>query len=821
MARVLWQPSADFNRRSNFARYLAGLERGRGLHFSTYRDAWAWSCAAPDEFWASLWDFFQVKSSQPYEAVLTGRQIPGTHWFPGARLNYAQHVFRNQTNQRPALLFSSELRPLQAIAWDELHRRVGALSASLRAMGVRPGDRVAAYLPNIPEAVIGLLACASIGAVWSSCSPDFGAQGVIERFQQIEPRVLFAVDGYSYGGQRLDRRGVITRLRQELPSLQHTVLVPYLDSSTRLEGARAWPDLVERQEELTFEPLPFEHPLWVLYSSGTTGLPKAIVHGHGGILLEHLKALALQNDMRPEDRFFWFTTTGWMMWNLLIGGLLVGCTVVLYDGSPAFPHLNVLWQLAQDARITRFGGSAGYFTTCMKAGLRPADHFDLRDLRAVGSTGSPLPPDAFPWIYDAVKRDVWLAPTSGGTDVCSSFVGACPFQPVREGEMQGPQLGVSACAFDAAGRPVVGEVGELVITQPMPSMPLFFWNDPGDARYRESYFEMYPGVWRHGDWVRFTKQGGAVIYGRSDSTLNRQGVRIGTSEIYRAVEALPEVVDSLVIGLERTGGQYYMPLFVVLRESRELDEPLRERIRQQIRSNFTPRHVPDDIIRVDALPRTLSGKKVEVPIKRILTGEPPERVVNAASLSDPQALDFFAEFAMNLANQIHIRDARNGERAAIRQLTTTAYAEYEEVMTPSAWAALAHAVDQSLDTTEPVERMVALRGPTLVGSVMLYSAQADAYAGAVAQGSCPELRLLAVAHTARGQGVGAALVRECARRARRAGALQLGLHTSASMRVAIQLYERIGFVRAPAYDFQPPGAELVTAYRLDLTATTW
>lgn len=812
---MLWSPPAEINRRSNFARYLLWLERERGLHFSGYRDAWEWSSTAIEDFWASLWDFFQIRASRPFEAILAERSMPGAHWFPGAELNYAEHVFRMESPDRPALLFAAEFQPLKAISWNDLRRQVASVAASLRELGVIRGDRVVAYLPNIPEAVIALLACASLGAIYSSCSPDFGARGVVERFRQIEPRVLIAVDGYRYGGKALDRRAVVVELGQALPTLTHTVLVPYLDREARVRGALNWESLLGRNDPLAFEQVPFDHPLWVLYSSGTTGLPKAIVQGHGGILLEHLKAHVLQNDMKPGDRFFWFTTTGWMMWNLLLGGLLAGCTCVLYDGSPSYPNLGALWLLAQDARITRFGASAGYFTTCMKAGLRPAQRSDLSSLRAVGSTGSPLPPEAFRWIYDTVKRDVWLASTSGGTDVCSSFLGACPFLPVHEGELQGPQLGVSVHAFDEAGHAVLDQVGELVITQPLPSMPLFFWNDPDNVRYNESYFDTFSGVWRHGDWVRLRSGGGAVIYGRSDSTLNRLGVRIGTSEIYRAVESMPEVLDSLVVGLERPEGSYYMPLFVVLGADVVLDERLRERIRQQIRSDFSPRHVPDEIIQVSAIPRTLSGKKLEVPIKRILQGEPAEQVVDAGSLSDPQALDFFVEYALNM-NDLRIRDARAAERDQVRKLTQAAYAEYQKIMAPAAWAALAAAVDSGLDTTEPVERIVAQRGSAIVGSVLLYSAAADAYQGEIAQASCPEVRLLAVAPTARGHGVARALMDECVERARHSGATELGLHTSASMRAAIQLYEALGFRRAPALDFQPSGAELVMAYRLDL-----
>ena len=814
---MLWRPSPDANAQSNFVAYQDWLRRERGLNFSGYQDTWDWSSTAIEEFWASLWDFFRIEAMQPYETVLADRRMPGARWFPGATLNYSQHVFRQEHSDRPALIHASELRPLAEVTWPELRRQVASVAASLRELGVRRGDRVAGYLPNIPEAVVAFLACASMGAVWSSCSPDFGTQGVAERFRQIEPKVLFAVDGYSYGGKRLDRRAIVTELQAALPSLRHTILLPYLDESVTMPGTLSWAELLRNEATLTFEPVPFEHPLWVLYSSGTTGLPKAIVHGQGGIVLEHLKALALQNDMKPGDRFFWFTTTGWMMWNLLIGGLLAGCTPVLYDGSASHPDLDALWQLAQDARITRFGGSAGYFTACMKAGLRPMERFDLDALRSIGSTGSPLPPEAFRWTYDAVKRDVWLASSSGGTDVCSAFLGACPLLPVREGELQGLALGVRASAFDEAGRPVIDQVGELVLTEPLPSMPLHFWNDPDGQRYRESYFEMYPGVWRHGDWVRFTPEGSAVIYGRSDSTLNRLGVRIGTSEIYRAVESIPEITDSLVIGLERPGGAYYMPLFVVLQDGAVLDDALRERIRQHIRATFSPRHVPDEIVQVSAVPRTISGKKLEVPIKRILLGEPVQRVVNKGSLSNPEALDFFAELSMRRQDQIVIRSAEPGDGAAIRRLTRDAYAEYATIMRPSAWAALAGAMASGLEATDGVQGIVAQRGSELVGSVQLYSASADAYQGIAAKSNVPEVRLLAVAPDQRGAGIARALMNECVQRARESGAAELGLHTSASMRAAIELYEGMGFVRAPAHDFQPDGAELVTAYRLDLT----
>jgi acetoacetyl-CoA synthetase len=605
-----------------------------------------------------LWQFFGVRATRPYDTVLESRRMPGARWFPGAELNYAEHALREgdvaQRNS-PALVFQSETRPLTALARVELRAQVASVADALRELGVRRGDRVAALLPNIPEAVIAFLACASIGAVWSSCSPDFGTHGVLERFQQIEPVVLLASDGYVYNGRAHDRRAVVAELRDALTSVRHTILVPYLDpAAARASRMVNWPELLGRAAPPTFESLPFEHPLWILYSSGTTGPPKAIVHGHGGILLEHLKALALQNDLRPGDRFFWHTTTGWMMWNLLVGGLLAGCTIVLYDGSATHPDLDVLWQLAQNAHVTRFGAGAAYYATCMKAGLTPGRRFDLAALRAIGSTGSPLPPEAYHWIYDSVKRDVWLASSSGGTDVASAFLGACPTLPVYEGELQGPALGARVAAFDDDGRAIVDDVGELVITEPMPSMPVRFWNDPDDARYRESYFAVYPGVWRHGDRVRFTPRGSAVIYGRSDATLNRHGVRIGTSEIYRAVETVPAVLDSLVVGLELPGGGYWMPLFVVLASGARLDDSLRAEIRTRIREALTARHLPDEIVQAPAVPRTLNGKKLEVPIKKILLGAQAEDAVNPASLSNPEALSFFMHYAETL------RQARSG-----------------------------------------------------------------------------------------------------------------------------------------------------------------
>jgi acetoacetyl-CoA synthetase len=543
------------------------------------------------------------------------------------------------------VLHASELRELGAVGWDDLERDVARCAAGLRSRGVERGDRVVAYLPNIAEALVAFLACASLGAIWSSCSPDFGAGSVTDRFAQIEPKVLFAVDGYRYGGRDFDRSETVRGLEESIPTLEHTILVPYLDPAAG--GRTTWAELLASGEgaSLEFTPVPFDHPLWVLYSSGTTGLPKAIVHGHGGILLEHLKKAHLHSDLHPGDRFFWFTTTGWMMWNFLVGGLLAGATIVLYDGNPGHPDLGVLWDLAERAQVTCFGTSASFLVSCLKAGIEPARGRDLSGMRSLGSTGSPLPPEGFAWVYEHVKPDVWLFSTSGGTDVCTAFVGACPLLPVRQGELQARSLGADVQAWDEQGRPLEDEVGELVITQPMPSMPVFFWNDPDGERYRASYFDTYPGIWRHGDWIRITPTGGAVIYGRSDSTINRQGVRMGTSEIYRVVNAVPAVADSLVVDVPRAQGESWMPLFVVLAEGAELDDELRATIRRRIREECSPRHVPNDVFAVGEIPRTLNGKVLEVPVKRILSGVAPERAASLDSLANPSSLDFFVELA--------------------------------------------------------------------------------------------------------------------------------------------------------------------------------
>ena len=646
----LWEPSEELRENARISAYMRWLKDEKNVAVGDYDELWEWSVTDLEGFWASIWEYCGIKASTPYERVLGKRGMPGAEWFPGAELNYAENVLRHAADhpEEPAILHQSEVRPLGEVSWGELQQKTATLAAGLRELGVQRGDRVAAYLPNVPEAVIALLACASIGAVWSSCSPDFGAGSVVDRMAQIEPKVLLAADGYRYGGKDYDRTDVVARLQEEIPTLQKTVVLPYLaeePDTSQLENVVMWDDLLAWHEgaELTFEQVPFDHPLWVLYSSGTTGLPKAIVHSQGGILIEHLKKVVLHIDLGPEDRFFWFTTTGWMMWNLVVAGLLTDSTVLLYDGNPGHPDMNVLWEFAASTGMTCFGTSASYITACMKAGIEPGTDYDLSSLQSIGSTGSPLPPEGFEWAYKHVKEDLWLFSTSGGTDMCTAFVGGVPLLPVRAGELQARSLGAEVEAFDEEGNPQIDEVGELVVTKPMPSMPIYFWSDPEGERYRESYFDVYPGVWRHGDWIKVKEDGACVIYGRSDSTINRGGIRMGTSEIYSAVDRVEEVTDSLVVDVPREGGSSFMPLFVVLQEGVELDDDLESRIKSSIKENASPRHVPNEIFAVPEIPKTLNGKKLEVPVKKILSGTPPEEAASRESLSNPASLDRFAE----------------------------------------------------------------------------------------------------------------------------------------------------------------------------------
>jgi len=632
---VLWTPLQERIERATLTRYERWLGETRGLEFDNYQALWQWSVEDLEGFWSSIVEFFDVRFEEPARAVLGSDSMPGAEWFPGARVSYPEHIFRDRDPGAVAIRHASELRPLGEWTWGGLRSRTAAIASGLRALGVGPGDRVAAYMPNIPETVAAFLACASIGAVWSSAAPEFGARSVIDRFSQIEPKVLLAVDGYRYGGKDFDRRPAVDEIASGIGSVK-VIQFGYLDGS-------GWEDgFLGDGGSLSFTPVAFDHPLWVLYSSGTTGLPKPIVHGQGGILIEQVKKGFLHLDAHPNDRLFWFSTTGWMMWNFLVGVLLTEASIVLYDGNPGHPDMSVLWQLAEDTGMTTFGTSAAFLSACMKAEVSvKGDERSLDALRAVGSTGSPLSPEGFRWVYDQLGDDTWLFSTSGGTDMCTAFVGGVPTLPVYLGELQARMLGAAVEAWDLDGRSLVDSVGELVITRPMPSMPLFLWGDSDGSRLRESYFSMYPGVWRHGDWIEITSRGTAVIYGRSDSTINRGGVRMGTSEIYRAVLSVDDVVDALVVDVPRPGTDGWMPLFVVLREGASLDDSLVSEIKRRIREDCSPRHVPDEIRAIAEVPRTLSGKVLEVPVKRILMGVTPEEAASRESLANPAALDVF------------------------------------------------------------------------------------------------------------------------------------------------------------------------------------
>lgn len=599
-----------------------------------------------DAFWSSIWEHFKVRSGRPYDKALARDQMPGASWFSGAELSYAEHALARR-DDHPALIARSETRGLEhttTVTYAELASQVAAVRAGLVRLGVGRGDRVVAYLPNIPETVVALLATSSLGAIWSSCSPDFGTRAVFDRFGQLDPKVLFVVDGYRYGGRDFDRTQEVADIERHLPSLKATVVLPYLRpeaAPARTASRMSWAELTSESATLEFAQLPFEHPLWVLYTSGTTGLPKGLVHSQGGILLEHLKSLALHQDLGAHDRFLWFTTTGWMMWNYMLGVLPLGGTAVLFDGSPAHPDLETLWRFAADAGVTYFGTSAAFIQACMKAGVTPGQAGDLGLVRAVGSTGAPLAPEGFTWIVEALGRSVPVGSVSGGTDVCTAFLQSCPLLPVRAGELQCAALGAKVEAYSENGVPVVGEVGELVITKPLPSMPLFLWNDPDGKRYRESYFDVFPGVWRHGDWIRFNPDGSSVIYGRSDATLNRGGVRMGTSEFYRIVEQLPEIKDSLVV--EVGGDNAELVLFVVLAPDETLDDDLRRLINEALRRELSPRHAADRILAVADIPKTLNGKKLEIPVKRLLMGRPLAGAVSEGAVANPASLAALVE----------------------------------------------------------------------------------------------------------------------------------------------------------------------------------
>ncbi|HEY1439845.1 MAG TPA: acetoacetate--CoA ligase [Mycobacterium sp.] len=642
-----WIPDAETLAAANLTRFLAWLaETGRG-QFADYQELWAKSVAEIDWFWGAVFEYFDVQADSPPRAVLGNRSMPGAEWFPGATLNYATEVFRHATGERPALIVVGEDGPTEW-SWARLQRETAAFAAYLRNLGVKPGDSVVGYLPNVGEAIVAALAAAAVGAIWAVCNQDVSVDGVIARLGQVEPAVLVASDGSVYGGKRIDRRKELATIRQAMPTLRATVVVPRLglDLDATKEGDQLvrWATTVESDAPLEITSVPFAHPLWVMFSSGTTGKPKGIVHGHGGVVLEHLKYLSLQLDLHPDDRFLWYSSTSWMMWNLLVSGLLVDTTIVLYDGSPTHPTTDGLWRVAADAGVTVLGSGAGYLLACAKEKLKPGASHPLEGLRAVGSTGSPLPASGFRWVQEGLGRSVPVISISGGTDVCTAFIGGCPIVPVAAGELSNICLGAAIESWSGQGSPVVGEAGELVITKPMPSMPVYFWNDEDGSRYSAAYFDKYPGVWCHGDWITITDRGSVVVHGRSDATLNRLGVRMGSAEIYNAVEGMPEVRDCLVVGVEQDDGGYWMPLFVALADGIELGDELRSRIAAAIRQHASPRHVPDDILAVPGIPRTLTGKRLEIPIKRILLGAAPGDAVQQSSIDRPELLDAFVAY---------------------------------------------------------------------------------------------------------------------------------------------------------------------------------
>jgi acetoacetyl-CoA synthetase len=639
--QAIWTPTDYALHHSLPARYMSWLRAERGLDFADYDALWQWSVDDPEGFWSSVWEYFQIQAHAPYERVLGSRKMPGAEWFPGARLNYAEHlVGRDEDEDSVAIVARSQSRDAFDVTFGELRDQVARARAGLQRLGIREGDRVVAYLPNIPETLVAFAATASLGAIWATCPPEFGVRSVLDRLGQLEPKVLLAVAGYRFGDKEVDRREQVAAVRAGLPSLETVVHVRYAGGD--LPDTTAWDDLLADAGPLEFDPLPFAHPLYVLFSSGTTGLPKPIVHGHGGILLEHVKNGGLSWDLQPGDRLQWFTTTAWMMWNALVSTLLLRASIVMIDGNPAYPDLSSQWRLAAETKATMLGVSPAFVMACRKQGLEPGRDHDLSSIRSLGVAGSPLPLEGFEWLYEQLGPEMLLNNGSGGTDVCTGIVQGNPLIPVYAGEIAGRCLAVAADAYDPDGRALVGELGELVITEPMPSMPVGFWNDPDGSRYRAAYFDHYPGLWRHGDWILFTERGSSVITGRSDATLNRGGVRLGTSELYSVVEEVEEVLDSLVVHLETTDE---LLLFVVLRPGVELDDDLRARIAGLLRTSLSPRHAPDAIVAVPAIPRTLTGKKLELPVKRILTGTEVGEVVSRDALVDPAAIEPFADYA--------------------------------------------------------------------------------------------------------------------------------------------------------------------------------
>jgi len=648
----LWAPTPGRIERARITEFLGWLKANRGLTFADFESLWRWSTEDLDGFWQACWDFFGVEATKPPTAVLGKRTMPGAEWFPGAEINYARHMLRHERPDAVAVLHLNERQGLQSVSWEELGGKVRILATQLRKLGVKRGDRVAAYMTNVPEALIAMLATTSIGAIWSSCGPDFGTPGVLDRFSQLEPTVLIHVDGYQYGGKSFDRRPEVEKILARLTSVKHVIQLPYLDPANPralTPNTIFWKDLLDHapvpRGQFKYEEVPFMHPLWILFSSGTTGLPKPIMHSHGGIMIEQLKHIAFNFDLHANERLFFFTTTGWMMWNFLVSSLLSNVTPVLYDGNPAWPDGDLLWKMVQDSKANMFGASPTYQSILEKNGIVPKNSFDLSGLDSVMLAGSPVTPECQAWFHENVKRDAWVAPGCGGTDICSGFVGGVVTLPQYAGEIQARCLGVAVHVLNEKGERVINEVGEMVVTEPMPSMPIGFWNDPGDQRYIETYFSDFPGLWRQGDFYRINERGGCFVLGRSDATLNRHGIRIGTAEIYRSVCAVPGVEDALIVNLDLPGGKFFMPLFVKLAPGQVLDEELKKQINDRLRREYTPRHIPDRIFEVPLIPYTISGKRMEVPVRRILSGIPLAKAANRDAMANPKALDFFIEYA--------------------------------------------------------------------------------------------------------------------------------------------------------------------------------
>lgn len=643
----LWQSSEPFIRNTNLYRFQQWIENKYAISFDSYEELWQWSVEHLEQFWESVAHFFSIQFHQTYQKVLqtNDANMIDTKWFDGATLSYAEHLFRNKNEDHPAIIYKNENHATQYISWQELEEKVSAIRQYLIKKNIQKGDRVVAYLPNTPEAIIAFLACNSIGAIWSCCSPDFGTESIVDRFQQIEPKLFFASSTYQYNGKQFNKIDTIKAIAQKIQSLEEVVLI----AEEKESAFTNWNDILSQsnQHRLVFEAVPFNHPIWILYSSGTTGKPKGIVHSTGGNLIEHYKALALHQDCKKGERYLWYSTTGWMMWNFALSSLLVGCTLCIYDGAPNFPNMQSIWEFVEQEKINHFGIGAAFYISCMKEKIYLKNTLALKHLRTLGATGSPLPADAFEYIYQNIKDDVWLISLSGGTDVCSAFVGGCPFLPVYAGEIQCRMLGAHVQAWNDEQIAVENELGELMITQPMPNMPVCFWNDSNNEKYRQAYFENNPKVWRHGDWIKITQHKGIIIYGRSDATLNRDGVRIGTAEIYNAVERISEIKDSLVVCIEKEDGSYYMPLFVVLQNNVNLDAELEKKIKTSLRNQYSPRHVPDQIIKVDAVPYTISGKKMEMPIKKILMGMPLEKSISLDAMKNPECVEEYTKYVIS------------------------------------------------------------------------------------------------------------------------------------------------------------------------------